>query len=114
MSRTFTTAAALILAAAILAPSAAAQSPRQATSIMVSHADLDLSARAGAQTLLRRMKSAAAKICGERPLPRQIAATVRHTACTSGAMKSAVEALDIPTVTALFKGQAAGTEVAAR
>ena len=113
MSRIFKTAAALILAAAVLAPAAAAQSPFQTGSITVSHADLDLSARAGAQTLLKRMQTAANRICGQRPSPRQIAATVRHTACTSSAMKSAVEALNIPTVTALFHGQA-GTEVAAR
>lgn len=113
MSCTFKIASALILAAAILVPAAAAQSPRP-SSIEVSHADLDLSARAGAETLLRRIRSAAMKVCGERPSPRHISAKFRHAACTSGAMKSAVKVLDVPTVTALFNVQTMGTEIAAR
>jgi UrcA family protein len=107
-------AVALFLAITTLAPAAAAQSPGQPVSIEVSYADLDLSARAGAETLLRRMKWAAAKICGERPSPLQIGATIRHAACTRGAMKNAVETLNVPMVTALFNRQATGTEVAAR
>jgi len=113
MSHTFKIAAALVLATAIIAPAAAAQAARQPASIKVSHADLDLSAKAGAETLLRRMKSATARICGERPSPKQIQATVRHTACTREAMTAAVAALDISTVTALFHGRAE-TEVAGR
>ncbi|HEX5007956.1 MAG TPA: UrcA family protein [Hyphomonadaceae bacterium] len=113
MSRSFRTAPALILAAAILTPAAVAQSPLQPASIEVSHADLDLTAKAGAQTLLKRMQTAAQRICGQRPSPRQIQATVRHEACTREAMNSAVAALDVPTVTALFAGKT-GTVIAAR
>jgi UrcA family protein len=114
MSRIFQAAAALFLATAALAPTAAAHPAGQATSIEVSYADLNLSARAGAETLLRRMKGAAAEVCGERPSPRQIKAMIRHAACTSGAMESAVAALNVPMVTALFNRRAAGTEVAAQ
>ncbi len=113
MSRALKFAAALFLAGALLVPAAAAEPPVQTASIKVSHADLNLASRAGASTLLRRMERATIKVCGERPSPRLIQATARHAACTHSAMKDAVAALNVQTVTALFEGRA-GTEMAAR
>lgn len=113
MSRTFQIAAALAVATAMLAPVASADPGGRTTSINVSHADLDLTAKAGARTLLTRMRAATAKVCGPRPAPHHIHDMTRYQACTEEAMAAAVAAIDIPTVTALFKGQA-GTALAAR
>jgi UrcA family protein len=114
MSRAFKTTAVALFAALLLVPAAAAQSADQPVSIEVSHADLDLSAKAGAETLLRRMKAASMKVCGQRPSPKLIEATARHGACTSSAMTSAVAAIDLPMVTALFGAAPAAARVATR
>lgn len=89
--------------------------PRMATrTIQIAYDDLNLSSRAGAETLLRRVKSATRKVCGPAPLlARQIREAKQYRACVDHAMtRAAMEAGD-PTVMAVLTG-AAGAQTAAR
>jgi UrcA family protein len=113
MSRIFKFVIVAMATAVSAAPIVCAQAGLERTSTRVAYGDLDLSTRAGATTLLKRMKAATRQVCGAKPAPKEIAAMLRHQACAQEAMSRAVAAIDSPLVTALFTGES-GEETAAR
>jgi UrcA family protein len=113
MSRMYRFVIVAMATAVSAAPIVCAQAGVKQTSVRVAYGDLDLSTRAGAATLLKRMKAATRRVCGAEPSPREIAAMSRHQVCAQDAMSRAVAAIDSPLVTALFTGES-GEETAAR
>lgn len=97
MSRFFKSVAAAVLFAAC-APAALAERP-VVTHTKVSYADLDLSSRAGAQTLLRRIDRATSKVCGKRPGVVPLKMMTRWTACRDAAVSNAIANVNSPTLT---------------
>jgi UrcA family protein len=87
------------------APTAIAQKPVSASS-PVTYADLDLSAAAGVQTLLKRIDVASRKVCGKRPMTVRYGQLEKHLACRETAMNDAVERINHPTVTLAWAGEA--------
>ena len=75
----------------------------------VSFADLDLSKAAGAQTLYKRIKVAARKVCG--PADRYTYPTPSRafSKCVEAAIADAVTQVDRPSLTALHKEEASRT-----
>ena len=63
MSCTFKIAIAAAFAAIALAPAAIADAGREVVFVRVAYGDLNLSSPAGAETLLKRIKIAARKVC---------------------------------------------------
>lgn len=60
-------------------------------SVVVSYTDLDLSEPAGAQTLYARLRSAAKKVCGNRPPPLELRASMAYQDCYNFALNKAVK-----------------------
>ena len=90
-------AAALALSTCLIANFAAAATPTK--SVTVSFADLDLSKPAGAQTLYKRIKGAARRVCG----PKDYFTQKSWRQCYDGAIADAVSQIDRPSLTALHK-----------
>jgi UrcA family protein len=67
---------------------------RISSSIVVSYADLDLSEPAGAHTLYARLKMAARKVCGHRPPPMELHASMAYRDCYDSALNKAVRRVD--------------------
>lgn len=84
----------------------------------VTYADLDLSTKDGAQTLLKRIDDAALGICGPAPVhsPLTPTANTLHERCLREAVDGAVAKVGAPLLTALHTGTAepAGATFAAR
>ncbi|MCE9523184.1 MAG: UrcA family protein [Alphaproteobacteria bacterium] len=72
----------------------------------VPYADLNLSHPAGAETMLNRIKAAAARVCGGKPDAREMHAAVHYRTCVQTATQSAVAQLNATRVTALYTGRA--------
>ena len=72
--------------------------------VHVSYAGLDLSSKAGAAILYRRLKGAAQDVCGSVDA-RQLAQRARWTACYEKALADAVVRVNQPQVTALYRTQ---------
>jgi UrcA family protein len=72
-------------------------------SMTVSYGDLNLAAAAGADTLYRRIESAAADICGYEG--RSLAEIANSHDCVHGAIAQAVAAIDSPLLTARATGK---------
>jgi UrcA family protein len=73
----------------------------------VRYADLDIAGNAGAAVLYRRIKAAAATVCGidgERDLARQAHAQ----ACMDRAIAQAVSIVNAPALTGLYQGKVGG------
>lgn len=85
-----TVLAAVSFAGMIASPAAAAED----VSVVVSYADLNLSAPAGTAALDRRIEAAADKVC-ERPSVRELKAMAEWDACKAGAKAGALEQLSI-------------------
>jgi UrcA family protein len=95
--------AALALCTCLIGHDAAAER-RQ---VAVSYADLDLSKPAGAQTLYKRIKGAASRVC--RPTGLYVMASRSHRKCIETAVADAVAQVDRPSLTALHREQTART-----
>ncbi len=98
------TALASILAFGFAASSQAAFAQSQDEAINVSYADLNISTKAGAATLLHRIHNAADSICGVEnigPLDLQQA----KAACAKSITDQTVARFNAPMVTALNSGQ---------
>jgi UrcA family protein len=93
-------AAALALSTCLIANYAAAEAPTK--SVTVSFADLDLSKTAGAQTLYKRIKGAARRVCGTKDRYTQES----WRKCIEDAIANAVAQVDRPSLTALHKEEA--------
>jgi UrcA family protein len=87
---------------------ATAQTPAAGATAKVSYSDLDLSTKAGAQTLLTRIEVAANSACGtinHSPLfPREAS---EHRKCVDDAVGRAVGGIDAPLVASLAKSRQA-------
>jgi UrcA family protein len=112
MSYLFKSMIAALALATAATPDAAAEPWVETRSIRVAYDDLDVSNPAGAETLLRRIKTATAKVCGRGPSPKLIRATVHHKACVDAAMSRGVMEANIPLVTAMFTGSFDGKAAA--
>jgi UrcA family protein len=95
---TFT--AALATAAVVLAgvPSAYAASPGDTVTFKVSTAGLDLRSPQGAQSMLRRIETAAGALCGGTPYIGDLDATHAWKVCVSHNVNQAVTQLGAPMV----------------
>lgn len=71
----------------------------------VPYGDLNLAHSAGAKTMLRRIKSAAPRVCGGKPAHYYFKAVVRFRQCVHTATDGAVAKLNAPLVTALHTGR---------
>jgi UrcA family protein len=71
----------------------------------VSFADLDLSKPAGAQTLYKRIKAAARRVCGPIDHYTYVAPAQAFRECYAKAIADAVAQVDRPSVTALHREQ---------
>ena len=60
-------------------------------SLDVPYADLNLSHPAGAETMLNRIKAAAARVCGGRPDGRERQAAVHYRTCVQSATQNAMQ-----------------------
>ncbi|OYX49915.1 MAG: hypothetical protein B7Y97_08370 [Sphingomonas sp. 32-66-10] len=89
-STLFRTAA---LGAVLLLSHPAAATPGK--SVTVRHADLDLTAVAGRQTLERRIAHAAMSVCGGRPDYRNLTETRAHNRCVASALESARPSIEL-------------------
>jgi UrcA family protein len=74
----------------------------------VTYADLDLSTKDGAQTLLKRIDDAALGICGPAPVHSSLTPTANtlHERCLREAVDGAVAKIGAPLLTALHTGTA--------
>jgi UrcA family protein len=95
--------AALPLATALLAfsPAALAENPSPA-SYPVSYSDLDLSNPAGVDLLMKRLNTAAKKVCGKRPMTVLYGQLGPYLDCRHQAMADAVRRIGSPAVTFAF------------
>jgi len=93
---------AVALFTCLLANGASAEQPglEQKT---VSFADLDLSKPAGAQTLYKRIKAAAAYVCGSNGRYTRLGGRKAWRACYDTAVANAVAQIDRPSLTALHR-----------
>jgi UrcA family protein len=86
----------------LLRAGTAANVPGETPAIQVSYAGLDLSSRAGAEIIYRRLKGAAEHVCGSVAL-RQLSQSVRWISCYEKALSDAVTKLNRVQVTALYR-----------
>lgn len=95
----------LALAAVCLAAGfASAHTIEGGDSATVRYSELDLTRPQGAKVLVGRIKQAARTVCGPRPSLFALADYDRYVACSRQATGAAVERLDAPVVTAVYKG----------
>lgn len=93
----FTFAAAAFAAA----PAAAADSVAPQLAHPVSYSDLDLTRTAGAETLYRRIKTAADAVCA--PLDgERISEKIDHNSCVSDAVERAIKLVNEPLLTRYY------------
>lgn len=86
----------------MLLAGSAANAPGATPAIQASYAGLELSSPAGAESLYRRLKGAAERVCGFVDL-RQLSQSVRWSACYDKALADAVGKLNEVQVTALYR-----------
>jgi UrcA family protein len=67
----------------------------------VAYADLDLSGRAGAEAVLRRIERAAESVCGGAPSTRDMSMTIAWRKCVDESVSEAVDEVDAPLVTTI-------------
>jgi UrcA family protein len=110
MTRKFVSFYSVLLAAfALLSPFVATSQARaagpapaftEAASVVVGFAGLDLAQPAAVEALYRRLKQAAAEVCGDATHPGTRIVSASWRACTAKAVADAVAALDRPLLTA--------------
>jgi UrcA family protein len=93
--------AALALCTCLVAYSASAEPKLNSQS--VSYADLDLSKPAGAQTLYKRIKKAARRVCGPVDNYTHVTPSRRFRECYEQAIADAVAQVDRPSLTAVHR-----------
>jgi UrcA family protein len=93
---------AVALFTCLLANGARAEEP-QIVKATVSYADLDLSKPAGAQTLYKRIKAAAARVCARNDNYSILEGRRAYHACFDTAVANAVSQIDRPALTALHR-----------
>lgn len=113
MSLTIKSAFVALTLAAIIAPSALAQTGAGQPSLRVAYGDLDMSQVSAGQALLQRIAAAAGKVCDDAtthsPLtPRTVSDCRRET------IASVVQQLNIGTLTFAWKGAVATSTFASR
>jgi UrcA family protein len=81
----------------------AAAADGAAPSVKVSYADLDLSRPAGAQMLYRRLKHAAASVCGPSVKPAELDRYAAWKSCYEPALHNAVMQVGAPGVFARYE-----------
>jgi UrcA family protein len=111
MSRTLKLAAAFAIAAAILSPSALAQSPD--ASIRVAYGDLDLSKADDGAKLLRRIETAAQQVC-EKVTARWTIIPRAEINCRVATVRHAVESAKISTLTQAWAHDRPPSQIASR
>jgi UrcA family protein len=102
-STTIALATVLALGAISISHSAFAASDDIA-SMKVQYADLNLSSTAGAKAMLQRIHHAANDVCGPQPSSKIDRNARIHATCVDQAVTGAVRQLDVPMVTALYRG----------
>ena len=105
---------ALGLAASAHAGPRAASSDSETISVRVSLIDLNLDREAGAKVALRRIRNAAAIVCGGDLSPSLRNLSSPYQACQRDAIDRAVATLAVPTVSALNARRTAKVQVARR
>ena len=115
MTRIFKFALAAFAAYGFISPTAVAETKPgiEVVSVRVSYGDLDMSKPAGGATLLKRLESAARKVCGETAirsslLPRSIAN------CRREVIENTVRTADLTTLTLAWSGKYPATQTASR
>jgi len=98
-------ALAAALAGIVLCSSAHAQSGEQTKSVTVRYADLNLSDPAGAKVMLGRIKRAVETVCGGEPDLRELGQMQAFRGCERESIHHALDVLDAPQVTALYKAR---------
>ncbi len=100
-----TIAASFFAAVAIFAGSIAYAAPDapDTVSVKVNIADLNLETRAGAHTMLERLKAATRNICGPAPRPVDIGAMSAYHACFDETLTGSVKAAGSPLVSEAFE-----------
>lgn len=88
-----------------------ATSLRINSSIVVDYADLDLNDAAGARTLYARLKMAAKKVCGHRPPPVELQASMAYQDCYDSALTKAVKRVNSKQLYALHAERGRQTTV---
>jgi UrcA family protein len=92
-----------ILAAALLAASAAEAEPRRTLAVThIAIGDLDLQSHAGAERLLRRLNAAAGQLCSAVRSPLLPAAEGRAYHCRREAVRAAVGRLNTPSLSRAY------------
>jgi UrcA family protein len=107
MKTSFFAAALTVAAFAASAPVLASEGGDRLPSMDVTYSDLNLGNRAGAETLLRRIRSAASVVCGvneNKKSFRDLRATREVRTCVRIAVEGAVRQVNAPLVTALYYG----------
>ena len=97
MTKTLTTVLAAIAVLAAV-PSAFAASPGETVTFKVSTAGLNLHSRQDAQTMFRRIETAAGGLCGGAPYIGDLGATHQWQACVSHNVGQAVPQLGSPLI----------------
>jgi UrcA family protein len=113
MSRAIKFAIAALAASAIINPAVLAQPGVERVSVEVPYSDLNMSRSAGGETLLKRIESAARRVCGAAS-PKLIQQTISVAKCRSEAVEDAVRRLNIQTLTFAWSGEQPATSIAAR
>ena len=108
MTRFLTTPVLCLAAVAALscAAPAVAQTSDTAPSVSVNYGHLNIGAPAGAQVLLKRIRTAANTVCGGAPDIRQLNQLASFEACRRFAVARVVAAVDSPMLTAMAHGGA--------
>jgi UrcA family protein len=101
-------------AAAVPAMAASQDSDTAVVSIKVSYADLDVSSRAGAATLLARINAAATQACGGAPDRLNLSQSSIYDYCKARAVTAAIDTVHAPQVSALAHRPTASVVMAGR
>ena len=97
------------LAALTLTEAASAQTVRVADTdqtrvATVHYADLDLSSREGAKSLIRRVRQASDAVCGGAPSIANLNGQVIYDECMARTSDAAIRKLDRPLVSVIYRG----------
>jgi UrcA family protein len=115
MTANFKIAFAALATSLVFAPAATAQARVQTTSISVFYDDLDMSKPAGGAALLKRIESAARRVCGLHahfPLPLELAPKIDE--CRRDAVANAVRSADHGMLTLAWSGKYPAIDMALR
>lgn len=103
----FAAAFALAAVAAVAPTNASNVSGGGVPSLDVTYSDLNLANRAGAEALLRRIRSAASQVCGgdqRTTMLKDLKMAREFRACVRTAVDDAVRQVNSPLVTAVYRG----------